>query len=129
VTVDIRSEVRNNIVWIEISGRMVLDGSLIRLREQVLFGLESGVRKFVIDISEVSHLDSSGCGEVISILTSISRAKGSLVFVNPNERVRLVWAHTKLDNVLNIFNTTDEAYAFIQSTPKASNTLPGATPP
>ena len=111
---DIKAEVRDNIVWIEISGRMVLDSSLLRLREHVLFGLESGVRKFVVDISEVSHLDSSGCGEVISIHTSINRMKGLLVFVNPNERIRLLWAHTKLDNVLNISNTQDEAYDFIR---------------
>ena len=97
---------------------MVLDASLLRLREHVLYGLESGTRRFVVDISESHHLDSSGCGEVISILnTSISRANGSLVFVNPNERIRLLWTHTKLCDVLNIFNTLDEARDFVEQGP------------
>ena len=94
---------------------MVIDASLFRLREHVLYGLESEMRRFVIDISEVSHLDSSGCGEVISVHTSIHRAKGALVFVNPTERVRVLWAHTRLVDVLNIFNTLDEARDFIRA--------------
>ena len=111
---EISSEARDNIVWIKISGRMVIDASLFRLREHVLYGLESGIQTFVIDISEVSHLDSSGCGEVISVHTSIQRAKGSLVFVNPTERIRILWTHTRLNEVLNIFNTLDEARDFIR---------------
>jgi anti-sigma B factor antagonist len=115
--VEISSEVSDNIIWIKVSGRMVLDASLLRLRERVLYGLESGARRFVVDISEVPHLDSSGCGEVICIHTSISRANGSLVFVNPNERIRLLWTHTKLTDVLNIFNTLDEARDFVERGP------------
>jgi len=111
--VKITSKVKDNVVWIRISGRMVLDPSLLRLREHVLHGLDSGIRKFVIDVSEVSYLDSSGCGEVISAHTSIHRAKGSLAFVNPAERVRLLWAQTKLDKLLNIFDTPDEAREFV----------------
>ena len=113
-SVEITSEVKGNIVWVKLSGRMVFDGSLFRLREQVLHGLESGIRRFVIDLSEVSHLDSAGCGEVISVHTSIQRQKGLLVFVNPTERVRLLWAHTRLNEVLNILNTLDEAANFIR---------------
>ena len=66
---EISSEINETILWIRISGRMVLDASLFRLREHVLYGLETGIRRFAIDISEVSHLDSCGCGEVISVYT------------------------------------------------------------
>jgi anti-sigma B factor antagonist len=111
---ELNSEVRDNIVWIKVSGGMVFDGSLFRLREQVLYGLQTGVRRFVIDISEVSYLDSSGCGEVVRVHTSISRERGSLVFVKPSERIRLLWKHTKLIQVLNVFDTLDEARDFVQ---------------
>jgi anti-anti-sigma factor len=111
--VQITSEVKDNIVLIKISGRMVLDESLFRLREHVLYGLETGIRRFVIDFSEVSHLDSSGCGEVISVHTSIHRMKGSLGFVNPTAQVRLLWSHTRLVEVLNVFDSMDEARDFV----------------
>jgi anti-anti-sigma factor len=111
--VQITSEVKDNVVFIKISGRMVHDGSLIRLREHVLYELQSGIRRFVIDISEVPHFDSSGCGEVISTYTSIRRANGALAFVNPTERVLLLWEWTRIREVLNIFNTLDEARQFV----------------
>jgi len=111
--VKITSKVKDNVVWIRISGRMVLDPSLLRLREHVLHGLDSGIRKFVIDVSEVSYLDSSGCAEVISAHTSILRANGALAFVNPTERVRLLWEWTKIREVLHIFDTLDEARRFV----------------
>ena len=93
---------------------MVLDESLFRLREHVQYGLQSGIRRFVIDISEVGHLDSSGCGEMISAHTSVLRAKGSLVFLNPSEFVRLLLIRTKLNQVLNIVDTLDEARDFVK---------------
>jgi anti-sigma B factor antagonist len=111
--VQITSETKNNIVLIKVSGRMVLDESLFRLREHVLYGLETGIRRFVIDISEVSHLDSCGCGEVITAYTSILRAKGSLGFVNPTEHVRMLWARTKLADVFNVFDSVNEARDFV----------------
>jgi anti-sigma B factor antagonist len=113
-TVQITSEIQSNVCVIKLSGRMVLDQSLFRLREHVLFGLESGVRRFVIDISEVTHLDSSGCGEVISAHTSIHRAKGLLGFVNPTTQVRQLWTHTRLIEVLNIFESIDDAHEFLR---------------
>jgi anti-sigma B factor antagonist len=111
--VQITSEVRDNVDFIKISGRMIHDGSLIRLREHVLYELQSGIRRFVIDISEVPHIDSSGCGEVISAHTSILRANGALAFVNPSERVRLLWEWTRIREVLQIFDTLDEARQFV----------------
>jgi anti-sigma B factor antagonist len=111
--VQITSEVRDKVDFIKISGRMVHDGSLVRLREHVLYELQSGIRRFVVDFSEVPHLDSSGCGEVISAHTSILRANGALAFVNPTERVRLLWEWTKISKVLHIFDSLDEARQFV----------------
>src|SRR5262249_11885069 len=111
--VQITSEVKDSVDFIKISGRMVHDESLIRLREHVLYELKSGIRRFVIDISEVPDLDSSGCGEVISVHTSILRSNGALAFVNPTQRVRLLWKWTRIREVLQIFDTLDEARQFV----------------
>lgn len=113
--IEITTEQKDNILWIKISGRMVLDASLFRLHEQVLLALEAGSRKFIVDLSGVSYLDSSGCGQVISAHTSVQRAKGSLVFLNPSERIRVLWAHTKLAEVLSICETADQARGLVLS--------------
>jgi anti-sigma B factor antagonist len=111
--VQITSEVSDGIDFIRISGRVVHDGSLFRLREHVLYQIESGILRFLIEISEVPHFDSAGCGEVISVHTSIARAKGALAFVKPTERVRQLWGWTKIGAVLHVFDNLDEARDFV----------------
>jgi anti-sigma B factor antagonist len=111
--VQLTSDVKNGIDFIKISGRMVYDGSTFRLREHLLFQLQSGIRRFVIDISEVPHLDSSGCGEIISAHTSIVRVNGMLAFVNPTPKVRQLWEWTKLAQVLHVFETIENAEKFV----------------
>jgi anti-anti-sigma factor len=118
--VQIISEVKDSIDFIRISGRVVHDGSLFRLREHVLYQIENGIRRFVIDISEVPHFDSAGCGEVISAHTSVVRAKGALAFVKPTERVRLLWGWTKIGAVLHVFDSLDEAREFVLQITKSA---------
>ena len=111
--VQLTSQLKDGIDFITISGRTVYDASVFRLREHVQFQIEAGVRRFVIDVSEVPYVDSCGCGEVVSAHTSIVRAGGALAFVNPAERVRTLWEWMKLSQVLHIFNTIDEARLFV----------------
>ena len=111
---EITTDINDKILWIKIGGRMVMDPSLFRLREQIHYGLQTGIRNFAVDLSGVSYLDSAGCGEVISVHTSIQRAKGSLAFINPSERVRVVWATTMLNKVLNIFDSVEQARGFLR---------------
>jgi anti-sigma B factor antagonist len=112
--VEITADIDDKILWVKIGGRMVMDPSLFRLREHVHYALDTGIRYFAVDLSAVTYLDSAGCGEVISAHTSIQRAKGALAFINPSERVRVVWATTHLNKVLNIFDSVEQARAFLQ---------------
>ena len=97
---NITVEIKDRIGIIRIAGSMVFDESLLRLRTHVQEFLESGIRRFVVDVSEVPHIDSSGCGEVIRIYSSILKADGLLAFVNPTERVRTLWTRIKIIDIL-----------------------------
>ena len=110
----IHVEINGRVAVLRISGTMIFDESLFLLREHVQNLLESGIRRVVVDVSEVPHIDSSGCGEVIRIYTSILKANGSLAFVNPTERVRVLWTRIKLTDVFHVFATLDEALSFVQ---------------
>ena len=110
-------ETGDNVAIIKISGRMVFDESMFLLRVHVQDSLRSGIERFVIDISEVPYLDSSACGEVIGAYTSIAKAHGSLAFVNPTERVRVLWTRIKIVEILPIFDTLDDALKFVRRNP------------
>jgi anti-sigma B factor antagonist len=107
---------KDGIALIKISGNMILDETLFLLRDEVKNGLESGLQRFIVDLAEVPHIDSSGCGEIIRIYSSIVKAQGTVTFVSLTDRVRLLWNRIRLTDVFHIFETTDEAQTFLLKT-------------
>jgi anti-sigma B factor antagonist len=112
--VEIKFEEKDGVAVMRVSGRMVFDLNLFLLRTQVRTALEAGTRRFVIDISEAPFIDSSGCGELISVYTSITNAGGLLALVKPSPRVRTLLERIKLTKILMIFETYKEAEAFVR---------------
>jgi anti-sigma B factor antagonist len=102
-------EAKDELLILKVSGRMIFGEPLYELRTHVQKALAAGIRRFVLDISDVSYLDSSACGELISIHTSIVKAQGLLAIVNPQERVRTLLVRIKLTQILNIVATVEQA--------------------
>lgn len=63
----------------------------------------------VLDLAQVSYVDSGGLGAIIGILTSVRNARGDMKLCCLSERVRHVFAITKLLNVVEIHNSVEEA--------------------
>jgi anti-anti-sigma factor len=60
------------------------------------------LRDFILDLADVSYIDSFGLGQLIGIWTSIQNRRGRVRFLRPNERVRKLLHITKLDMVFEI---------------------------
>ena len=104
-------ETKDELMILKVEGRMIFGEPLYELRNHIQKALTAGVKRFVLDISGVTYLDSSACGELISIHTSIVKAQGLLAVVNPQERVRTLLVRIKLTQILNIVATIDQAQA------------------
>lgn len=63
----------------------------------------------VLDMAQVSYVDSGGLGAIIGILTSVRNARGDMKLCCLNERVRHVFAITRLLNVVEIYNSVEDA--------------------
>lgn len=108
------SETRDGVVILKVSGRLIFDESLLTLRAKVRETLQSEVKGFVFDLSEVPHCDSSGCGEIIGAYAAICKAGASVAFVSPSPRVRVLWERIKLTEVFNLFDSLAEAENFVR---------------
>ena len=100
---------KNGITILKISGQMTFDVSLFQMRGHVEQALSLGLRRFILDISEVPFVDSSAVGELITIYTSITRAQGSVVVVKPVERVRVLFERIRLTDLFRIAGSLEEA--------------------
>ena len=89
-----------NRLVIDMVGRLtVLDQSLQSLVRDCIKG---GDRNFVLNMTQLSYLDSSELAQLVSIHASIKEAGGSLVLAAPNPQILKMLDITKLESVFEI---------------------------
>jgi anti-sigma B factor antagonist len=67
--------------------------------------------RLIINLSDVSYMDSSGIGTLVEVFRRVNAYKGVLVLCGMNERVHSVFEITKLDKFFRICATESEAMA------------------
>jgi anti-sigma B factor antagonist len=83
--------------------------STTAFRGQVRQLVDSGVSRLVVDLGDVSFVDSSGLGAILGGLKAARQNGGDLRIARPNEQVRLVLELTSLNLVLQPYGSLEEA--------------------
>jgi anti-sigma B factor antagonist len=80
-----QATVRHNrdVAVIDLSGKLVLGQASQTLQEAILGLILEGERKIVLNLTDVSHLDSAGLGEMCAACTSVTNAGGEVRLVTP----------------------------------------------
>jgi len=84
---------------IDVVGRITLGEGASTLRETIRGLLAKGNKKLLVNLGEVSYIDSSGIGELVSAFTSVTNQGGVLKLLNLTKRVKDVLQITKLYTV------------------------------
>jgi anti-sigma B factor antagonist len=71
--------------------------------------IDQGARKLLIDLTEVSYIDSASVGCLMDIYRSVSEKSGAIKLLGLQERVETMVSMTGLHNFMEIFR--DEAAA------------------
>ena len=80
-----------------------------RFKERMLELLDSGVANLVVDLSEVTFIDSTALGVLIGGVRRVNSAGGAMALVVVSRPVERVLSITGLDRVFTIHSTRDEA--------------------
>lgn len=99
----------DHIAVVDVSGRITLGGETKLLRETVQRLLGEGQKQILLNLGEVSFIDSGGIGELVSAFTSVRNRGGELKLLKLTKRVHDVLQITKLYTVFDIAD--DEAVA------------------
>jgi anti-sigma B factor antagonist len=89
-----------DITIIELSGRVTLGRESGQVDAAVAKAIESGVRKLVLDLKNVSYIDSTGIGIVALCFNRISKAAGQARVAGAQGIVLDVFRITRLDSVI-----------------------------
>lgn len=105
----------------QVSSEMVGDVLALKLRGQFLGGEEteyvrnsllsigSDVQGAIVDMSSVTFANSSFLGTILAIHTAFVRRDTSLMIVGLQKTLKQIFAMTKLDKVLTVFASSEEA--------------------
>lgn len=99
----------DKVTIVDMSGRITLGEGSSTLRETVRDLLSKGQKKVLLNLGDVSYIDSSGIGELVSSFTSVSNQGGQLKLLNLQRKVHDLLQITKLYTVFEVH--TDEAAA------------------
>ncbi|MGA3088432.1 MAG: STAS domain-containing protein [Terriglobales bacterium] len=92
------SEITPTETIVRCSGRITMENAH-QLRDTAR-QLIAQSKRLVIDLSDVSYLDSSGLGTIVGVYISASKARCQLKFVNLSPRVKEIFTLTRLDEAL-----------------------------
>jgi anti-sigma B factor antagonist len=102
----------SGVTVVDLSGRITLGEGSTVLRETVKDLLAKGQRKILLNLGDVTYIDSSGIGELVSAFTSVRNQGGDLKLLKLTKKVHDLLQITKLYTV---FDVKDDEAGAIQS--------------
>ncbi len=94
---------------IDVAGRITLGEGSSALRDTLRDMVGKNHKKILLNLGEVSYIDSSGIGELVSGFTTVTNQGGQLKLLNLTKRVQDLLQITKLYTVFEVYD--DEAKA------------------
>jgi len=108
---DIKERVVGGVSVLDLAGKIVLGEGDMQIKERIRDLLSDGQKRILLNLGEVSYIDSAGLGALISSYTTTKREGGHLKLVNLTKRIQDLLAITKLITVFETFDAEAEALA------------------
>jgi anti-sigma B factor antagonist len=109
VSMKIKTRQVDGITVMDCSGRITLGEGSVTLRDAVRDLLSKGSKKILLNLGDVTYIDSSGIGELVSAFTTVKNQGGDLKLLNLTKKVHDLLQITKLYTVFDVKD--DEASA------------------
>src|ERR1051325_1835030 len=98
-----------DVAILDLSGKITIGEGSVQLREAVRQLLESGKKKILLNLGDVSYVDSSGIGELVSSYSTTNKNGGQLKLLNLTKKIQDLLAITKLLTVFEIHEHEESA--------------------
>ena len=99
----------DGVTVLDMSGRVTLGEGSVVLRDTIRDILGKGNKKILLNLGDVTYIDSSGIGELVSAFTAVRKEGGELKLLNLTKKVHDLLQITKLYTVFDVKD--DEAVA------------------
>lgn len=104
-----------DVTILDLAGNVRIGEDIIKLRQALRILITEGEKKILLDLAGISHIDSSGLGELVAGYISLKKIGGELKLLNLTTRVSELMMITKLLTVFDSFEDEDEAIKSFQT--------------
>jgi anti-sigma B factor antagonist len=114
---DVKMQTREvqGIMIIDLSGRIIMGEACAAIRDEIRDQLSQGFKKILLNLENVSYIDSAGLGELTAAFTSVRNREGDLKLMNLTKRIHDLMQITKLYTVFDVFDDEKAALASFHS--------------
>jgi len=82
-----------------------------QLKAHMMRAIKAGAKRVVLDLSDVTFIDSTAIGVIAGAVEKLDEAGGSLAIVSTHEKVVQIFEITGLDSVITLHASREEALA------------------
>ncbi|GAB4419773.1 MAG: hypothetical protein OHK0039_32530 [Bacteroidia bacterium] len=98
----------------ELKGNLIGENDGLHFIEAFMMQLDAGYRYFILDLRELSHINSSGLGVFITLLTKARKSGGEVALAGPSSYVNNLLMITKLHTIFQVHPTPGAAAEALQ---------------
>ena len=99
------------VVVLDLKGRVRVAGNTVALHRSVRTLVDEGKTKILLNLAAVTHIDSSGLGELLASHLTVGNRGGELKLAHLTEEIHGLMVITKLLDVFDVYDEEPEALA------------------
>lgn len=96
---------------VELHGKITIGAGDLQMREAIHAAVNGGATKLLVDMKDVTTIDSSGVGELVGCYTTATNKGAKLKLMTLTAKITDVLTVTQLITVFDVYNTEEEALA------------------
>jgi len=100
-----------DVAIVDLSGRITLGENTGILRDEFRSLLSQGTKNIVLNMNDVSYVDSAGLGELVGAYTTATNQGGAVKLLNLQGKLKDLMQITKLFTIFPTFDNEQEAVA------------------
>lgn len=98
-----------DVTVLDLKGRIRIGGGTVALHKSIRCLVEEGKTQILLNLAGVTHIDSSGLGELVSSHITLSNKGGEIKLAHLTERLRELMTITKLLTVFDCYDDEPKA--------------------
>jgi anti-sigma B factor antagonist len=107
--VKVQTRERDGYIILDLQGKLMGGPDADSFRDLIRGLIDEGMKKVIVNLSNVKWVNSTGVGILITGYTTLRRSGGDLKLLNVSEKIQSILYVTKLNMIFECFDDEDEA--------------------